>query len=102
MQRIFGAQLPELLRGICYEQWRPAATPVKDRSRADFVGQIDDAFANDRLLFAAEAVATVFALLCDRLSAGEIEKVQHSLPADLRALWPVASQAEERAMARNL
>ncbi len=97
----FGAQLPELLRGIYYEQWRPAATPVKDRSRSDFVGRIDDAFANDKLLFAAEAVAIVFELICDKLSAGEIEKVRHSLPADLRVLWPPASQTDKRATAVN-
>jgi uncharacterized protein (DUF2267 family) len=95
----FGAQLPELLRGIYYEQWRPAATPVKDRSRSDFIERIDDAFANERLLVAVEAVTMVFDLLCDKLSAGEIEKVRHSMPADLRALWPSASQTGRRAMA---
>ena len=90
----FGAQLPELLRGIYYEHWRPTTTPVRHRSKIDFVGRIDDAFENDRLLFTAEAVMAVFDLLCDKLSAGEIEKVQHALPADLRALWPVASQVD--------
>jgi len=90
----FGAQLPELLRGIYYEHWRPTTTPVRHRSKIDFVGRIDDAFENDRLLFTAEAVTAVFDLLCDKLSAGEIEKVQHALPADLRALWPVVSQVD--------
>ena len=28
-----GAQLPELLRGVYYEHWRPATTPVKKRSK---------------------------------------------------------------------
>jgi len=90
----FGAQLPELLRGIYYEHWRPTTTPVTHRSKLDFVGRIDDAFENDRLLFTAEAVTAVFDLLCDKLSAGEIEKVRHALPADLRALWPVVSQVD--------
>ena len=90
----FGAQLPELLRGIYYEHWRPTTTPVPHRSKLDFVGRIDDAFENDRLLFTAEAVTAVFDLLCDKLSAGEIEKVRHALPADLRALWPVVSQVD--------
>jgi uncharacterized protein (DUF2267 family) len=35
----FGAQLPELLRGVYYEHWRPAATPVTQRHRADLLAQ---------------------------------------------------------------
>jgi uncharacterized protein (DUF2267 family) len=95
----FGAQLPELLRGIYYEDWRPAATPVKQRHRADFMARVDNAFKNDPLLSAADEVETVFALLSEKITAGEIEKVRHALPADLRALWPVASRAAWRTMA---
>jgi uncharacterized protein (DUF2267 family) len=32
------AQLPTLLRGAYSEQWRPAVTPVKHRTKADFFG----------------------------------------------------------------
>ena len=42
-----GAQLPELLRGAYYEHWRPATTPVKKRSKADFIARIDNAFKAD-------------------------------------------------------
>jgi uncharacterized protein (DUF2267 family) len=35
----FAAQLPELLRGVYYEQWRPAIVPVKKRSKADFLAR---------------------------------------------------------------
>jgi uncharacterized protein (DUF2267 family) len=87
------AQLPELLRGVYYEHWRPAATPVKQRSRADFMARIEDAFRTDPLVLAPEAVAAVFALLSDKVTAGEIEDVRHALPADIRALWPARPQA---------
>jgi uncharacterized protein (DUF2267 family) len=30
----------------------------------------------------------VFALLADRVTAGEIEDVEHVLPARIRDLWP--------------
>jgi uncharacterized protein (DUF2267 family) len=29
-----GAQLPTLLRGVYYERWRPATTPVRQRRKA--------------------------------------------------------------------
>lgn len=89
----FGAQLPELLRGIYYEHWRPATTPVKNRHKADFIARIDNAFQTDPITFTSDAVTAVFELLSAKIAAGEIDKVRHELPADLRALWPLPSQA---------
>ncbi len=88
-----GAQLPALLRGVYYEHWRPTATPVKHRSKADFIARVADAFANDPILSTSEAVTAVFELLSRKVAAGEIEDVRHELPADIRALWPLPSQA---------
>jgi len=88
-----GAQLPELLRGVYYEHWRPAATPAKKRSRADFVARIDAAFRTDPIIFSPEAISAVFELVSVKIAAGEVEKVRHELPADIRALWPVAARA---------
>jgi uncharacterized protein (DUF2267 family) len=89
----FGAQLPELLRGVYYEHWRPAATPVKHRHRDDFIARVGGTFANDPLIFPEDAVMAVFELMSDKIAAGEIEKVRHALPADLRALWPSETKA---------
>jgi uncharacterized protein (DUF2267 family) len=89
----FGAQLPELLRGVYYEHWRPIKTPVKRRSKADFIACIDRAFEADPLVFTAEAISAVFQLLSDKITPGEIEHVHHALPADIRALWPLPSRA---------
>jgi uncharacterized protein (DUF2267 family) len=97
----FGAQLPELIRGIYYEHWRPAATPVKQRHRADFVARIDSAFKTDPLLFTADAITAVFELLSEKVAAGEIEKVRHALPAEIRAVWPHSSQAAWTATAEG-
>ena len=89
----FAAQLPELLRGVYYEHWQPANTPVRERSKADFLARIDLAFKTDPLVYTPDAVATVFAMLSDRISGGEIEDVRRSLPAQLRELWPATSRA---------
>jgi uncharacterized protein (DUF2267 family) len=87
------AQLPALVRGIYFDQWRPAATPVKERSKANFLARIERDFYNDPLQDAAHAVSAVFRLLSGKVTAGEISDVRHSLPADLRALWPEAAKA---------
>jgi len=86
-----GAQLPTLIRGVYYDQWRPATTPLKDRHLENFLATIDKAFVGDPLDDTAEAAAAVFSLLSDRITAGEIADVRQSLPAQLRALWPAAA-----------
>jgi uncharacterized protein (DUF2267 family) len=87
------AQLPTLLRGVYYEQWRPATVPVKERSKAEFLKRIDTAFANDPLPDSEFAVRCFFRLLSHKVTGGEIEDVRHALPADLRALWSPAARA---------
>jgi len=82
------AQLPSLLRGVYYEHWRPAATPVKNRSKADFIATVEDSFKTDPLEKPAQAIMAVFELLSKKVSGGEIDDVRHALPADLRTMWP--------------
>jgi uncharacterized protein (DUF2267 family) len=83
-----GAQLPTLIRGIYYDQWRPATTPIKDRRLEGFLARVDADFKPDPIDDTAAAVSAVFGLLSDRIAAGEIADVRQSLPAALRALWP--------------
>lgn len=80
------AQLPELVRGIYYENWNPSATPVKYRGYDEFLRRI----AEEALLegeteasFAAGAVANV---LRRHVSAGEIDDIRAILPEDLRPI----------------
>jgi len=82
------AQLPTLLRGAYYEQWRPAATPVKHRTKADFLAQVEDSFKPDPLVQPSQAVIAVFELLSKKISRGEIDDVRRALPEELRNLWP--------------
>lgn len=82
------AQLPTLLRGVYYEAWRPAATSVKHRTKADFLGEVGEAFKIDPLAQPSQAVMAVFELLSKKISSGEIEDVRRVLPEELRKLWP--------------
>lgn len=83
-----GAQMPMLLRGAYYDQWRPARNPAKPRGKAEFIGRVEDAFGPDLLDDPDEAVSAVFVLLSAKVSPGEIEDVRQALPSDIRALWP--------------
>ena len=83
-----GAQLPLLVRGIYFEGWHPAKTPVKERDLDDFLTRVQHAFESDPLQDPVEAVAAVFWLLDTRVSEGEIDDVRGSLPHPLAELWP--------------
>jgi uncharacterized protein (DUF2267 family) len=83
-----GAQLPELLRGAYYEQWHPAATPVKGRTKDDFLARVATLFVRDPLAHPDRDVMEVLRFLTSRITPGEIEDVRRSLPEELRNFWP--------------
>jgi uncharacterized protein (DUF2267 family) len=82
-----GAQLPLLIRGVYYEGWHPAGKPIKHHREA-FLAHLADCFREGPAARAEQIVRAVFALLARHVSSGEVESVKHSLPADLRPLWP--------------
>jgi uncharacterized protein (DUF2267 family) len=80
------AQLPELIRGVYYENWVPSRVPETYRSRDEFLRRItrDARLAGQtEASYAAVAVITV---LSRHVSTGEIEDVMRGLPAELREL----------------
>jgi uncharacterized protein (DUF2267 family) len=80
------AQLPLLIRGIYFEGWQPARTPLHYRDPVDFL----DRMAQEALLHgdteASFAVAAVARVLARRVSPGELEDVVRTLPESLRPL----------------
>ena len=83
-----GAQLPALLRGVYYEQWKPAATPVKNRKIDNFLERVQASFVKDPLVEPAKAVMAVFQLLTKKVTEGEIEDIRRCIPAEIRNIWP--------------
>lgn len=81
------AQLPMLVRGIYYEGWHPAATPSKDRTAADFVAHVEEAFSRDPDEEPERIVRAVFEVLKERVSQGEIEGIIKVMPENIRTLW---------------
>lgn len=84
----FAAQLPLLIRGMFYEGWQPAGTPLKDRSQQAFVDGIEAQIENGIDYRGVEDISTVFKLLNARISAGEVNDMRGNLPSGIRDLWP--------------
>lgn len=84
----FGAQLPMLLRGLLFEGWHMAGTPTDENRTQEFLervrAQIPGTLAGD----AERGVQAVFAVICDKVDAGEARKLVRVLPTDLHSLWP--------------
>lgn len=83
-----GAQLPMLIRGLYYEGWTPKSTPT-DHDREAFLDRIAGAMQDQPGVPDPERwTRAVFAVLAERIDAGEIEDVVRILPDSFRSLWP--------------
>jgi uncharacterized protein (DUF2267 family) len=84
-----GAQLPLLVRGVYYESWVPTGKPSKQRHIEEFLAPIRDHFPRDASIDAEKVARAVFRVLAEHITLGELKDVQHVLPEELNALWPV-------------
>jgi uncharacterized protein (DUF2267 family) len=82
------AQLPMLVRGLYFEGWRIAGTPTKERTRAEFLEHVRSELPRGSAIDPNLATRAVFAVLAEKLDAGEVSKVFERLPAELQELWP--------------
>ncbi len=80
------AQLPLLVRGIYYEGWDPAKTPLKIRHRDEFLDLVRDHLGKTDNVEPEPAVKAVFAVLREHVSEGEIADVMAEMPAEIREL----------------
>ena len=81
-----GAELPLLVRGAYYDQFEPAKQPLKC-DLDEFVNEVAEWLSDTRPVNPRHAIRTVFGLLSRHLPAGQIAKLQDSLPAAMRSFW---------------
>ena len=85
----FGAQLPMLVRGIYYEGWDPPSPAAGGRERPDFLESLRHELRDHPELRDTERAARiVFSVIAMHVAPGEVRKISHALPRELRALWP--------------
>ncbi|MBH5397007.1 DUF2267 domain-containing protein [Bradyrhizobium sp. CNPSo 4010] len=82
-----GSQLPLLVRGAYYDQFRPSAMPSRVRSLEEFLQLIAEELKFGRPVDTEDAARAVFNVLSRHLTAGQIEKVREALPEEVRAIW---------------
>lgn len=90
----FAAQLPILLRGVYYEQWRPRQTKSPHWTLDHFLQRLHHYFPSDPIEDMADAVSITFAFFSTKVSEGEIRDVVGCLPAEIRELWRMPMNME--------
>jgi uncharacterized protein (DUF2267 family) len=88
----FGAQLPMLVRGLYYEGWDPTSPLAGGQRRDEFLQTVGrELHDHPELRNAQHVTRIVFGVVAAHVTAGEVEKIVHSLPREVRALWPQPS-----------
>lgn len=83
------AQLPLLVRGIFFEGWRSPVSSEKYRHESAFLEHLVENTIGGRPVDPTLASRAVFGVLSRHLDVGLVRKVIESLPAPIRAHWPV-------------
>src|SRR5215211_7269949 len=69
-----GAQLPLLVRGLYYDQWRPSDQELKLRTADEFLNAVSRGLADTRPVNVPKAASAVFRVLNHYLDPNQIEK----------------------------
>jgi uncharacterized protein (DUF2267 family) len=90
----FAAQLPILLRGVYYEQWRPGQTRSHHWTLDSFLQRLHHFFPSDPVEDMADVVSITFDLFSKKISTGEIRDVIACLPREIQQLWLTLADVE--------
>ena len=91
-----GSQLPLLIRGAYYDQYRPHAQPGTCRHEEEFVAEVAEWLSDTRPVDPNLAITAVLKVLDHHVDSGQIAKVKGALPKQLRQMWDNASSAATR------
>lgn len=79
-----GSQLPLLVQGIYFDQYRPSAAPDRTRSPDEFLARIQGQLESVRPVDASDALRVVSDVLDRHVDAGQMAKVWEALPEEIR------------------
>jgi uncharacterized protein (DUF2267 family) len=94
------AQLPLLIKGLFFENWRPSETPTREREKETFLANVDAEVYRGLGLDTEQAVKAVLEVLAGHIDGSEIEKLRRLFPDNMRDLFPEAPRASQRRSSR--
>jgi uncharacterized protein (DUF2267 family) len=89
-----GSQMPLLVRGAYYDQFKPAGMPGTCRTEDQFVAEVAEWLSDSRPVDPNLAISAVLGVLDRHIDPGQISKVKGTLPKHLRHMWERASTRE--------
>lgn len=81
------AELPLMVRGAYYDQYRPAEQPAKSRSKEEFLEQVAAGLDQNRPVNPEAATRAVLHTVSQHVPKGQVDKTRNNLPEDIRSLW---------------
>lgn len=84
------AQLPDLIRGVYYENWVPSRVPHHYRDAQSFLTELSREAGLHGPSEASYAAGAVYTVLCRKVTEGEIADVLAVLPESVRKLLTTA------------
>ena len=82
------ARMPLLIRGMYYEGWQPARTPIPERAGEGFEVAVEARLGRLDGYRGRADIEAVFATLANRMGEGEMARARRALPRAVRDLWP--------------
>jgi uncharacterized protein (DUF2267 family) len=80
------AQLPLLVRGLFFEGWHPASTPVHARRPEEILALVEQKAGDGERFDPERALAATFEVLRRHVSPGELSSLASVLPSSLSQL----------------
>jgi uncharacterized protein (DUF2267 family) len=83
-----GAELPLVVRGLYYDQYKPSEQPDVTRTLDAFLDRVQEGLKMIRPVNPEQAVRSVFKVIVHHVDLGQSAKVRDALPKEVQALWP--------------
>lgn len=82
------ANLPLLIRGVYWENYRPSGKPESYRTRAEFLKRVERALEGTIVMSPEGAARAVLGVVAKRVPEGQVRDIIQMVPEEVRTLFP--------------